>query len=266
MSIFKIFSQFSLVPSARSSSTSAYARFLSGESHVMPKASSIFSGKFALDKDSFRSTQNLGRPGSFAEKRRTNPFVWKSFSSNNKNANKAMDKAASNGNITTTRQTPTTPKTPSDQQVLLTFLRRFNSLAYRNQSTCQYEDLSSLDEAAQLYINSTTNNCFCQTIYYILNTLSSDTQLLFSQVSPMLLGKILYAPNTPAYTRLIKRVNATFENADTLLQYIGRVADASKYALHMLDANKTQLAQLNTAIQTLIQIQNLNSARYIIAA
>lgn len=38
----------------------------------------------------------------------------------------------------------------------------------------------------------------------------------------MFLGKLAYAPNTPAYQKLIKRMNATFESVDRLIGLLGQ--------------------------------------------
>lgn len=38
----------------------------------------------------------------------------------------------------------------------------------------------------------------------------------------MFLGKILYGPNTPAYKKLIKRMNSTFESIDRLTILVGQ--------------------------------------------
>lgn len=87
--------------------------------------------------------------------------------------------------------------------------------------------MSQLDIYTQALVNSSSSKtCFCKTAFALINTLSQDTQVLFNQIKPMLLGKILYAPNTAAYEQLIKRMNATFESIDRLIGLIGQSGDS----------------------------------------
>ena len=215
----------------------------------MPKASTIFSGKFELDRKGFQSTENIGRPEGLGDKKKSNPFEWKSFE---------KDPLSSNKNIT--NESENIPFTKNQTRTILNresllFLRSFNSLKHRNHSSCHFEDAKQLDN---LYINSSTSNCFCQTIYHILNTISPDTRLLFSQISPMLLGKIVFAPNTPAYRNLIKRANSTFENMETILKYFGSLADLGKYILKLINLDKHALDLLKENVITLAEELKLN--------
>jgi hypothetical protein len=194
---------------------------------MMPKASSIFSGKFELDKGGFKSTENIGRFEPIAAKKKSNPFEWKN---SEKNPTNNMMDYLNNSNSTVNQE-----KMIGLSNDLFLILNDFNNLKHRNKSSCQFEGVEQFDNITKLYINSTTNNCFCQTIYYIFNTISTDTSLLFKQLSPMLLGKILYSPKSPAYNRLIKRANATFENMDIILKYFGSLADIGRFTLNSLE-------------------------------
>jgi hypothetical protein len=155
--------------------------------------------------------------------------------------------------------TTTAPKDPIESNNLLLFLTSFNDLVNLNKSDCGYDDANNLDPGLGLYMNSTTNNCFCQEIYFIMQTISRTTNILYNQLSPLLFGKILYAPNTPAYKKLIKRSNATFENAETLLKYIGGIADTLSYVLKTLNLDQDQGVEiLKQNINFLTQQLNLN--------
>jgi hypothetical protein len=144
---------------------------------------------------------------------------------------------------------------------LLNTLRFVNSLAYLDQSLCGKKNLSELNEAEKLYANSTTNNCLCQTIYRVFLTRSRTTRLIFNQVKPLFLGKILYAPDTPAYRRLIKKANSTFENADTLLKYIGALADTINFVIISLNLDQEQNVELlNERITILIEQFGFNQS------
>ncbi len=120
---------------------------------------------------------------------------------------------------------------------ILTYLTNLNALTSFDRSKCQYINYTS-NISFRLFINSTTGNCFCQTIYYALNELSPETNFLFKIIAPIFLGKILYAPNTPAYMDLIKSANSTFANADNLLKLIGSVADLTNFTFFSLGLNE----------------------------
>ena len=120
---------------------------------------------------------------------------------------------------------------------ILIYLTDLNALTFQNQSKCQYINYNS-NISSNLFVNSTTRNCFCQTVYFTLNELSSQTKLLYKIIAPMFLGKILYTPNTPAYIELIKSANSTFANADTLLKLIGSVADLANFTFASLGLNE----------------------------
>ncbi len=61
--------------------------------------------------------------------------------------------------------------------------------------------------------NNQTTKCFCQNLFESIEQQSPIGKELFSYLKPLILGKILYAPNTSyAYNELIKRMNTTFSN------------------------------------------------------
>lgn len=162
-------------------------------------------------------------------------------------------------NATTTRKTTPISSYPIKPNTLLDFLISFNDLVNLNESECGYNGVNYADPGSYLYMNSTTNNCFCQEVYYIVVTASSTTNFLFNQFAQMLFGKILYSPNTPAYEKLIRRANVTFENADTLLKYIGGIADLLNYFLGSLKLDQDQgVNSLKQNIQFLMQELNMS--------
>jgi hypothetical protein len=141
LSVFSVFSKFSL------NSESSFTKFLNGENSVMPKASSIFSGNFKLDKKSFKTTENIGRPDSLAKKRKDDPFEYK-------------EKSKPDSMKKTEEEITPPPSESSSPSQLLAFLKSFNGLKTRDSSSCKYEDVEQLDETSQLYINSTTKKLF----------------------------------------------------------------------------------------------------------
>jgi len=98
---------------------------------------------------------------------------------------------------------------------LTLLLIEVNNLKQINESLCPIKrPEADQDKATLLLVNSTTKSCFCQQIYSLILGSSGSAGQLFSFLKPMFLGKILYAPSTPAYNRLIKKMNGTFEAAE----------------------------------------------------
>ena len=86
------------------------------------------------------------------------------------------------------------------------------------------------------FSNSRPQTCFCQLLYRFVRSLSYDIAYVFDQIEPMLVGKILYAPQTPAYRRLVRRLNSTYANVDALSDTLGQAAallDALVNALNL---------------------------------
>jgi hypothetical protein len=142
---------------------------------------------------------------------------------------------------------------------LLENLKAFNSLTTLNRSLCQFNRFSNF--SSDLYKNSTTGNCFCQTIYNAMNVKSEATKLLYEYLSPMFVGKILYAPNTPAYAELIRQANATFKNTETFLQFIGSIADLANFTLDSFDLDQEEsLLQLTAYLELVQRLINANGS------
>lgn len=216
----------------------------------MPKASTLFESSFEIDRKGFQSTENIGRPESLAAKRKSNPFEWKTSEKNPTNINRNDTK---NSNFSGEQ-----PSIDSYKE-LFAILHSFNNLKFRNKSSCQFESIETLETGTKLYINSTTKNCFCQTIYYIINTISTDAKLLFNQISPLLLGKIVYSPSSQDYQKLIKRANSTFENMETLLKYIGSIADIGRFLLKSYNLELEDSIQLYENINLFAKGLNTNT-------
>uniref|UniRef100_A0ABM5G8V5 Retinal-specific phospholipid-transporting ATPase ABCA4 n=1 Tax=Pogona vitticeps TaxID=103695 RepID=A0ABM5G8V5_9SAUR len=68
-------------------------------------------------------------------------------------------------------------------------------------------------ESVYLYDNTTTP--FCN---MLIQTLESNplTKIAWRAVKPLLMGKILYAPDTPAVRKILKNANSTFEELERL--------------------------------------------------
>ncbi|XP_041653310.1 phospholipid-transporting ATPase ABCA1b [Cheilinus undulatus] len=67
---------------------------------------------------------------------------------------------------------------------------------------------SSEDEPAALYDNSTTP--FCNSLVRSMDS-NPMSRMIWTAVKPLLLGKILYTPHTPATAKVIHEVNRTFQ-------------------------------------------------------
>jgi ATP-binding cassette subfamily A (ABC1) protein 1 len=111
--------------------------------------------------------------------------------------------------------------------------------------------------SSTIYQNSTTRSCFCQTGYKLIRSISRVTRIAFDQIRSMLLGKILYTPNTPAYVELVKKINTTFSNVDNMGQLIGNIAYLLENVLN--DLNTDSIDNLFQQINQLIaSFLNLN--------
>lgn len=203
----------------------------------------MIKNNFELSSRAFQSTENYGRIRSFKMDRTNNPFVDKpgSIPSDTKSSRAST---ANNSN-----------QSDNEYEFVTNILTSFNNLNKLDKSKCPAKRTDSdLDSATQLTVNSTTKSCFCQTIYAIINSLSQDTQILFSQIKPLFLGKVLYSPNTPAYKELIKRVNSTFANMDRIVQLIGNVADLGNRLLTQLElTSQEKVDQFEKDVKDLLQ-------------
>uniref|UniRef100_A0A3Q3XQQ9 ABC transporter domain-containing protein n=1 Tax=Mola mola TaxID=94237 RepID=A0A3Q3XQQ9_MOLML len=64
-----------------------------------------------------------------------------------------------------------------------------------------------------VYDNSTTP--FCNSLMQILES-NPMTKIVWNSVKPLLMGKILYTPNSPAVRKILKSANTTFEELERL--------------------------------------------------
>nr|UOU03308.1 ATP-binding cassette subfamily A1-like 1 [Brachionus rubens] len=121
----------------------------------------------------------------------------------------------------------TAPKNITNQYDYTAYLlNQFNNLNVIDSKKCPINRTDAdLDPSNTLEIQSTTKSCFCQTIYAIINSLSDDAQVFFVQIKPLFLGKILYSPNTPVYNKLVKQINKTLTQMDSIVGLIGKTAE-----------------------------------------
>nr|QNH67855.1 ATP-binding cassette transporter subfamily A member 1-like protein X1 [Brachionus rotundiformis] len=135
--------------------------------------------------------------------------------------------------------------TTNDLDFATELLNRFNNLNRIDPKKCPVNRTEAdLDPSTQFLVNSTTKSCFCQSIYTIINGISEGTQILFRQIKPMFLGKVLYSPNTPVYRELVKKINQTLSQMDGIVRIIGNTADLGDQILNQLDQlpkNQTNL-------------------------
>nr|APD26544.1 ATP-binding cassette transporter subfamily A member 1-like X1 protein [Brachionus koreanus] len=125
-------------------------------------------------------------------------------------------------------------------------LNRFNNLNRIDPKKCPINRTEAdLDPSTQFLVNSTTKTCFCQSIYAVINGISEGSQFLFRQIKPMFLGKVLYAPNTPVYQELVKKINQTFSRIDGIVSTLGTTAELSDQLLYQLNQINKSLSQTN---------------------
>jgi hypothetical protein len=116
--------------------------------------------------------------------------------------------------LNSSTETDDNKQTTTTTAVLLTGIKYLNSLSQLNSTQCPAKQA-----------NSTHYTCLCDTIFKSLSSLPSGLQAIWKQIKPVVLGKILYTPNTIAYRRLIKHINRTFESIDQLSSIIVQVVD-----------------------------------------
>jgi ABC-type multidrug transport system permease subunit len=74
-----------------------------------------------------------------------------------------------------------------------------------------------------------SKSCYCRLLSDRIGALPKKARYMYSLLKSMFFGKILYASNTAAHERLIRRMNATFANIDRLAKLLDRavrLADA----------------------------------------
>lgn len=133
----------------------------------------------------------------------------------------------------------------STNSILINLTQMFkaaNNLSKLNDSQCPAKRSDSdLDPSTKLLVSSNTKSCLCQVIYSLLSRISSG---LFSQLKPMFLGKILYAPNSTAFNALIKKANSTFASLDNLGNLMISVADLTSQLVTSLNQSSNDYQQL----------------------
>jgi hypothetical protein len=187
-----------------------------------PSLDDLILNDFELNSKNFQSLD--GRPRSIKEFQRMKNRNRNSMS----RASNLTSESTSNSSNSTSTSAPNQFQPPSgfldpdsisliEITMLLASFNRYNMFS---SSDCPFKLTNNPSN-----MTSTTKSCFCQTGYVFIKGMSRDTQYIFNQISPMFLGKVLYAPNTPAYNELIKRMNSTFANLDNAGQFIGSLSD-----------------------------------------
>lgn len=77
------------------------------------------------------------------------------------------------------------------------------------------------------YSAQSTKTCFCETLYSTLEKLPRTVQLIWNQLKPIFIGKLLYAPNNTLNNALVKKINSTFAFIDSILQLIEQIDSAT---------------------------------------
>ncbi len=103
--------------------------------------------------------------------------------------------------------------------LLFSGIKSLNSLGALNRTECPAKP-----------VNHTQYTCLCTTIFNSLSTLPSGLQAVWKQIKPVILGKILYTPNTKPYNELIKHINRTFESIEQLSRILEQVIDIVRKA------------------------------------
>lgn len=213
LSLFDIFNSLQV----NSDSTDSFVEFLNSYSNdnnntnetLIGRITSFVSNNFEYSSQAFRSYEKYGRKAIKID-RKTNPFL--EYSGSVVEGDKNRSNATRDPNQNT--------------YILRRVLEAFNGLNDIKDDECPARRIAdSVDSATQALLNSSQKSCFCKTMYVIIATLSEDTQVLFRQLKPMLLGKVVWSPDTPAFRRVMERANMTFSNIDQLGRLVRRTAD-----------------------------------------
>lgn len=156
--------------------------------------------------------------------------------------------------------TPTTNATNNILTNLAQVLKAANDLNKLNKTDCPaYKSLSEQDPATKLLVNSTTKTCLCQTLYSLIGGSSSFSETLFSQVKPILVGKLLYAPNTPAINLLIKNANKTYSNIENFGNLMISLADLASQSASTLNQSTSFFQTVLDTVQSQTNITLLQN-------
>ncbi len=122
-----------------------------------------------------------------------------------------------------------------------------NGLANLNHSECPIK-----------YSNYSSKSCLCETIYSIFEN-TPGIKILWNQLEPVFLGKLLYAPNTTVYNHLVKKINSTFALVGELTNLLTQatvVINSIDDLKPLIDVISTQILE-NMLNINVSQIQNV---------
>ena len=111
-------------------------------------------------------------------------------------------------NGTTSSNNGTSSSNNGTNSSVTSIIGYFNYLASLNHTECPTS-----------YSNYSTKSCLCETIYATFDN-SPNLKIIWNQLQPIFLGKILYAPNTQPYNDLVKKINSTFALIDELINVL----------------------------------------------
>lgn len=160
-----------------------------------------------------------------------------------------------NNSTTTTTSTTTTATTTTatnssnttnnnnNNNNLIDFFQSSNNLNNLNSTQCPVQTAST----DPLLINSTTQICFCQTLYSFF-TQNNFLRIIFDQISPILVGKIPYSPQTPAYKKLIQKVNATFSSIADFGSLLANLSLLANQTVSLLNENESLIKNLSSIL------------------
>ncbi|KAJ8247643.1 hypothetical protein GJAV_G00248620 [Gymnothorax javanicus] len=104
---------------------------------------------------------------------------------------------------------------------------------------------SSEDEPISVYDNSSTPYC-----NNLMRSMESNpiSRMMWRALKPLLIGKILYTPDTPATQRIIKEVNRTFQELG-VLRDVGGMWDEMKPKIWNFMENSEEMDLVRTLLQ-----------------
>jgi len=176
----------------------------------------------SITNDDFASTEYDNRPKSF----KTGQSEFKRL---NKRPNFKRKRSAPEQNNT---------------QFLSTLTSLFESL--NNLNKLNSTECPGSSQIKDKPYDSTTNCCLCKTLISLISDVSSGGQTLFNQLKPMFLGKIVYAPNTSAYTKVIQRMNSTFNDLESLANQLVQLAQLTNHTQSLLSQYSNLLDQFQS--------------------
>lgn len=192
----------------------------------------------SITSDDFTSTEYNNRPKSFKSGR----SEFKRLKKKPNFKRRSVDQATNETSIIPT---------------LTELLEAANNLNNLNDSQCPAKIKST-------EYDTTTKSCLCHTIYSLISDVSTGTQTLFNQLKPMLLGKIVYAPDTTAYRSVIKRMNETFETIEQIASILTNLGDLTQHSAGLLNQYSVLLQANWDLMQSEFNLTNFNVKETII--